>query len=823
MNKRGGVKGLLCIWAVSLAWTCGSTQPGTDDDAMKYRLHIAGELLEQSLQELAAQSGIQIVFFSKLTEGLRAPALDGLYTITAALDVLLSNSKLTYRMINPKTIQISSRTTGGEDRQAPSRKQASQPGMSVKGSADLEEVAGTRIETPLNAIPQTLTVISAAQIRQQNDTDLTDALRYAPGITVEQIDSINALFYSRGFQITSFHVDGGAALDWSVPNAYTTAIFETSPDLSEFDHIEVLRGSDALFGGTGNPGGTVSLVRKQPLDTFAATADLSTGSWNNERAEGDVTGPLAFNGALRGRLDGVFEDRGYFYNLATLERKRLFGVIEAEVTPATVVRLGGSYQRDDSLPFVNGLPRGPYGSDPHLPVDTALTFDWSRFRERMREGYLQAQQNFAGDWKVKIDAEEWDGKANAYYGYWESTIDPETKEFYAPPSSELNFDDSLHRQFAIDVTVTGTLPWFGRRADFAFGGDFMHVHTTYPIDQYFASSEAPNQKYRYNPALYPSPFFGLFVLGLNPSTYLRTHGVFTSLRIPLTDALSITAGTRLGSDEAREDILLYDLETSFSAWERTGSSNVFTPYAGVMYALDDHYSLYASYADIYQTLAETVEQRDGRLLGPESGVDREIGIKASWRERALNGALIFYRISQDGVPLALPGYAYGNCCFVSGSNRSYGADIEVNGLMAPGWLVTVGYTYNVNEAATGGEVSQATPRHLFKLWTSKQLSGALSRFTIGGGLLAQSANSISGTCTTGEEICLTNTGEYEIVQGSYAVADLRAGVRIDSHWQAALTVNNLFDRMYYQAIGNPIAGNWYGEPRNWQLRIQGKY
>ncbi len=58
------------------------------------------------MQEFARQTHIQIIFFSRLTEGLEAPGLDGQYTIANALGVLLEGSKLTFRVINPKTIEI---------------------------------------------------------------------------------------------------------------------------------------------------------------------------------------------------------------------------------------------------------------------------------------------------------------------------------------------------------------------------------------------------------------------------------------------------------------------------------------------------------------------------------------------------------------------------------------------------------------------------------------------------------------------------------------------------------------------------------------------
>jgi outer membrane receptor for ferric coprogen and ferric-rhodotorulic acid len=219
-------------------------------------------------------------------------------------------------------------------------------------------------------------------------------------------------FYSRGFQITSFHVDGGAALnsflDSSVP-------FLRTPDLSEFDHIEVLRGADALFGGTGNPGATVSMVRKRPLERYELTSVASVGSWNNYRAEGDVTGPLGLDGALRGRLDGLYQDRNYFYDTARFERKRLFGALEYELTSATLLTAGGSYQWDDALPFESGLPRYPDGSDPRLPRHTALTFDCAHYDTRMREVYFQLQQEFNTAWKLKINTTAWRGSVEYAY------------------------------------------------------------------------------------------------------------------------------------------------------------------------------------------------------------------------------------------------------------------------------------------------------------------------------------------------------------------------------------------------------------------------
>jgi outer membrane receptor for ferric coprogen and ferric-rhodotorulic acid len=93
---------------LALALICAILFPdamrGTEPSA--YTLHIASQPLDSALQEFARQTGVQIIFFSYLTDGQRAPALDGTYTVYRAMNALLSDSMLTFRWINAKTIEI---------------------------------------------------------------------------------------------------------------------------------------------------------------------------------------------------------------------------------------------------------------------------------------------------------------------------------------------------------------------------------------------------------------------------------------------------------------------------------------------------------------------------------------------------------------------------------------------------------------------------------------------------------------------------------------------------------------------------------------------
>jgi outer membrane receptor for ferric coprogen and ferric-rhodotorulic acid len=833
------------LWSFFIAAGCapGLIGAAPTTESAKYDIKIDSQPLGTALQALAKQTGVQVIFFSQITEGLRAPALEGRFTVSTALERLLTHSRLTFRVINPKTIEI--RALGADSSQSQQDSPAAKGGK-AKTSADphqipgdeaatqnsaaldeilvnstAEEFVATRTETPLREIPQTISLISQEQMRQQNDADLADALNNAVGITVVRNNSLSSTFVSRGFTITTFHLDGGAALN-SFSN---TPIFGT-PDLGEFDHVEVLRGADALFGGLGNPGASVNIVRKRPLATDEAVFSAYAGSWNNYRAEADITGPLGFDGALRARLDVVYGDKDYFFKPASLERKKVFGVLEYDLTARTLLTVGGSYQWDNALPFIDGLPFYADGGDAHLPRSMALAFNWSRYDTQTREYFAQLQQSFGGEWKLKLNATSLDTAASYGYGAFDSPIDPITNALPVLPAALFSPSPNTQDQFVFDGTVTGSFELLGRRFDVAVGGDYAHFMGNVPVQVNFAFGPAVNNVFTFNPAAYPDPPVP-FPGSLRSQATTNQSGEYASARVYMTGALSVVGGARVSSNRLSNTIT-----PSIPVFtEETKDDDKVTPFVGATYDLNPHYSLYASYADIYQTNDGT-RTIGGAFLPPVDGIDRELGIKGSWRNNALNGFVVLYDIEQRGIAVRdlsaslADELKYSPCCFLSnGTNKSKGVDAELDGALAPGWLIGAGYTFNANHNLDGGDLSSATPRHLLKLWSSKQLPGALARWTIGGSVQAQSSNSADGfNCgVQGQVGCLGSELSIRDVQGCFAVINLRAGYQIDAHWRAALSANNVFDRFYYQTVGTPAGGSWYGEPRGFVLRVDGRY
>jgi outer membrane receptor for ferric coprogen and ferric-rhodotorulic acid len=836
----------LHLLSIVVGWLCGLSALAADTGkgAEPYTLRIESLPLEQSLQELARQSGIQVVFFSEVTEGLTAPALAGEYSLSKALDTLLAGSDLEFRVIAPRTVQILPRAlprAAEPSRVAPpssaDRNIIARATAGALTGADVAEVTisasaagltATRTETPLREIPQTFSILSQEQLRQQNVTTLDEALAKAPGITAVRRSSLEQGFFSRGFGVSELHVDGSSAL-----NAQSIAAqpFFGSPDLSEFERIEVMRGADALFGSDGSPGATVNLIRKRPLNTFAASLSGWVASWNNYRVEGDLTGPLMASDRVRGRLVGVYADQDYFFATADSQRKKIFGALQADLTPDTLLTVGGSYEWDRATPFMAGWFMYADGSDSHLPRNAALAFDWAHYDTDSREIYFQLDQAFGPAWRLRLSGVSLYGNVRYAYGTMESSIDRGTRALRDQAQALYSAAPGAQRQIALDVTLTGALLLFGRPAELAVGADLSRFHVHRADLEPFLFGPVLDDVLDFNPADFPDPLLTEdfnFVAAQRQRTNL--HGVFGSLRIYATDALSLVGGLRVSNGHyVVEGNFYLDNELIAAVGGDTRDKNKFTPYAGVVYELDPVYSVYASYADIYKSVAYAATW-EGVPLRPADGVVIEGGIKSAWRGGALNGSLALYRIRQSGLPESdprpRPPGSTSRCCFTpSGASRSKGVDIEISGALLRDWLIGAGYSYNVNHEVDRSSQSVLTPRHLLKLWTNVTLPGVLHRWDVGGSLHAQSRISSAGTYCARytSAICVEPDTPYALVQSAYATLDLRASFAVDAHWRAALTVANVFDKRYYESIDWPAGGNWYGQPRSVLLRFDARY
>lgn len=641
-------------------------------------------------------------------------------------------------------------------------------------------------------IPQSASVIDRERLEQQNLFSLDEAMQQATGVIVQPFQLLTTAYYVRGFKVDSFELDGVPALLGNTASS--------PQDMAIYERVEILRGSNGLLHGTGNPAATVNLVRKRPQREFAASTTLSAGRWDRYRAEVDVGGPLNASGNVRGRAVAAYEDRDYFYDVADQGTRLLYGVTEFDLSPDTLLTVGAQYQHIDSITNMAGVPMAKDGSSLGLSRDTYLDVDWDRFKWDTYRAFGSLEQQLGGGWKGKVSAEYQEADSRLRYAGSFGAIDPQTGDGGRLMGAAYKFK-SIQR--SLDANLNGPLQLFGLTHELLGGITYAQGETRQDTAQLLNLADTPVNVYRWDPHSVPRPQIGAY---RSPGTTTTTQkGIYALGRIKLAEPLTLVLGGRES---------WWDQDTPATRFK---PGRQFTPYGGLIWDFARDWSWYASYAEVYQP--QDRQTWNSEPLRPVEGKTYETGIKGELADGRLNLSLAAFRIDLENNPQEDPDHPGppNNPYYISGGKvRSQGFELEGTGYLTPYWSLSAGYTYTSTEylkdsqVDSGTRYSTFTPRHLLRLWSNYDLPWQDRRWSVGGGVQAQSDYSV-------------DYRGVDMRQGGYALVNLRLGYRVDEHWTAAVNVNNLFDRTYYQSLFNPNWNNRYGEPRSFNVSLRGTF
>ncbi|HBO1458651.1 Fe(3+)-pyochelin receptor FptA [Pseudomonas aeruginosa] len=642
-------------------------------------------------------------------------------------------------------------------------------------------------------LPQSASVIDHERLEQQNLFSLDEAMQQATGVTVQPFQLLTTAYYVRGFKVDSFELDGVPALLGNTASS--------PQDMAIYERVEILRGSNGLLHGTGNPAATVNLVRKRPQREFAASTTLSAGRWDRYRAEVDVGGPLSASGNVRGRAVAAYEDRDYFYDVADQGTRLLYGVTEFDLSPDTLLTVGAQYQHIDSITNMAGVPMAKDGSNLGLSRGTYLDVDWDRFKWDTYRAFGSLEQQLGGGWKGKVSAEYQEADSRLRYAGSFGAIDPQTGDGGQLTGAAYKFK-SIQR--SLDANLNGPVRLFGLTHELLGGVTYAQGETRQDTARFLNLPNTPVNVYRWDPHGVPRPQIGQYT---SPGTTTTTQkGLYALGRIKLAEPLTLVVGGRES---------WWDQDTPATRFK---PGRQFTPYGGLIWDFARDWSWYVSYAEVYQPQADR-QTWNSEPLSPVEGKTYETGIKGELADGRLNLSLAAFRIDLENNPQEDPDHPGppNNPFYISGGKvRSQGFELEGTGYLTPYWSLSAGYTYTSTEYLkdsqndSGTSYSTFTPRHLLRLWSNYDLPWQDRRWSVGGGLQAQSDYSV----------------DYRGVsmrQGGYALVNMRLGYKIDEHWTAAVNVNNLFDRTYYQSLSNPNWNNRYGEPRSFNVSLRGAF
>ncbi|MGE1155768.1 TonB-dependent siderophore receptor [Pseudomonas kitaguniensis] len=664
---------------------------------------------------------------------------------------------------------------------------SSQLGSITEGSESYTTGAmstATKLPLTQRETPQSVTVITRQRMDDQAMTSINDVVKATPGLFLNFSNGPGRQSYTaRGFDIDNLMYDG-------IPSGYSGATIGAQPNLAMFDRVEVVRGATGLVTGAGNPSAAINMIRKRPLDEQKVTLTGAAGSWDDYRGEVDASSPLNDSGTLRGRVVTSYRDANSFIDNVTEDHGLFYAVTEADLSDDTTLTLGFSHQKDKTNYFWGSSMIGQDGH--HLNLSRAYNpgTDWENKDQEINTVFAELRQRLANDWNLQVNANyaEQNGVfSGSYQSRWVNNT-------LARTVYQAAFDEN---QAGVDAFASGPFQALGRTHELVVGASKriydMTTHNYSPYDTNWPLTAGKPD----------------FVRTDNPREVTTQDGVYVTTRLSLADPLKLILGARLD---------WYDYDNRDGDGDYKVTRNL-TRYAGLIYDLDEHHSVYASYSDIFTP--QTEKSTSATPVKPIVGKNYEVGIKGEYLDGALNASLALFRVDQENraVQVFVENCPQTACYQPSGEIRSQGIDLELQGALTQNWQVGGGYTYarthTIKDAANPQNVNQQfdtdTPEHLFKLTTRYHFQGPLEKLRVGGNVSWQSRMY--------NDIALADGSQYRLKQGGYAVTDVMAGYKVNQHLDVQLNANNIFDRRYYQAISNSVSygGDSYGSPRNMML------
>lgn len=788
---------------------------------------IPAQSLYSALRAFSDQSGSQVLFDDTVVAGRQAPAIQGLLTPRQALERLTAGSGLQVNSSRDGVFTVrtpppaSTPRSATESLLAPVTVSSRRPqDAPTEGSGSYTALApttgATRLGLTLRETPQSITVMTRERLDDQNISDLTEAMVQAPGVTV----TTRGAYADTGYGIRGY----AAALqrDGISVGSQESYTLLPSVDLEMYDRIEIVRGPSGLLEGSGGSiGGVINLVRRRPQADLGGTASVTIGSSNYVRTSASLTGALNADKTVRGRALIVNHGQEYWYPVAESHRILAYGIVEADLSPRTLLTVSASDGRADRTPFY-----GVSNNSDAFPRSTFIGTSWNRVRTtRSFDGLAELSHEFDNGWRLRGVVVNRRGESDGQMAM-AANINAATMRAAGVFGYKFQREDDT---VGTEIQVSGPFSAWGRSHTVSFGALWGRVSSDVG-----SASRVWNDVDLSDPGNLPVDARDFAsVNDRRTETETTQSALFGIARLKLTEPLSLVVGGRFSnfSQRSRGQGLLND-----SAWETSDARTryKFTPYGGLVWDLSDNLSWYASYVDIY--VPQTAKDWQQKILKPRNGWQAETGIKAEFLEGRLNASLALFRLRDTNRAMTDPDPSHmvcgdgadGFCSIAGGLQQSQGWEVELNGNLTPNWSIAASYTRTdskvlraADESTIGTRFYNGQPPHMLRLWTTyrfdgRMLGGAMDRWQVGGGVVAQSSQ---------EQIDQFNN----VRNGGFANYSLQAGYRISANLHSTLTLDNLFDRRYFAGMGygDPARGTgsrwFYGSPRTVMLNVRGSF
>lgn len=661
-----------------------------------------------------------------------------------------------------------------------------------KGYQPVATSTATRAETALLDIPQAVNIVTSKVLRDQNATNLDDALANISGVSQSNtLGGTQDAVIRRGF---GDNRDGSIltnGLKTALPHSFNAAT----------ERVEVLKGPASTLYGILDPGGMVNLVTKKPEARFGGEIYGSYSSFGGGTTGLDVTGPIAGTD-LSYRFIGEYKKVDYWRNFGETKNWMVAPSLKwsGEDTEITV-----SYLHEDyNMPFDRGTI---------FDLNTGRAVNVSR-KTRFDEPYnitdgksdmaqIEIDHQLSDNWKLGVD---YSYSRNEYSDNQARVMSYDAETGNLSRRADATQFSTIYNH-AVRADLTGQVQIGGFDHDLLFGASYDYSDTL-RTDMIRCGASVNFNIY--------DPVYGnlaectkVSAADSDQTEKLSTASVYMQDSWHLNDQWILVGGLRYQ---------YYDLMAGKGRPFNTNTDSYggeFIPNAGIVYKFRPDISFYANAAKTFRPQSSIASYYGN--LKPEKGVSYEVGAKFDLFDGVTANIALYtsdkknvaYSEEVDGVTVIK----------TAGLVRARGVEVDVAGALTNkiDFIASYGFTDAkvLDDPDYAGLRPVNVPRHtgsLYLTYDFGEIGSNGDNFRIGGGVRA-----------VGKRAGI-NTNEYFLP--SYAVVDAFAAYTFNFQRPLTLQLNvkNLFDKTYYtSSIGSTALGNQIGEPLNATLTARVKF
>lgn len=674
----------------------------------------------------------------------------------------------------------------------------------VSGVGEVDGVVAKRTRTasktstPIEEIPQSVSVIGREEIDDQGAQKIDEALRYTAGVFTQPFgpDSDTNWIYIRGFDATQtgVYMDGLQLYGYGFGGFYV--------DQFGLERIEVLKGAASILYGGSNPGGLVNYVSKRPTFDRQRYVETGVNDAGNVYLGFDV-GDVATNNNvsyhINGRIAGgdTYSDyqdgwRGFISPSITWKPDESTSLtILANYSSIDEKHGGGSFLPYDGTVvdrIVDGVNFGRIrpdfnGTDP----------DRDRYERQQGSIGYEFEHTFDNDWTVRSNVRYTAADINevSIYPYGWATADTLTLIDFA--------HDTQANTLLADNSVEGKIETGSVEHTLLAGVDYKRYNIDHVQESAFGATQI-------NP--FTGEVFGAIApraVYLNQDMTLSSVGIYGQDQMRFGDGWIATFNGRY--DWSKLETIDGPTAYSTATTERDRDDGAFSGRAGLAYEFANGMTPYASVATFFNPKIGTLV--DGTLFEPEEGEQYEAGVKyrPTWVDGLFTVAL--FDLTRQNVAVAHPTIPFAQV--QTGEIRSRGVELEAKVNVTEDFKVTAALTaYRLEitedtDATVVGKTPFLVPEVLASAsadYTFRDDGAWYDGVTIGGGLRYYGSS------------WADNQNTLKVPDAT--LVDAKIGYKKDN-WGVDLNVTNLFDKTYVSGCQGSLTCS-YGEGRSFKLK-----